>query len=476
MAFCSNCGHQLADGAKFCFECGAKVNTPETYQEEQRKTVYDGEIHKCPNCGEELNAFETTCPSCKWEVRDTKVSSAVSAFAEKIMQLEASGSSEINDDIINLIRTFPIPNTKEDIIEFLILASSNIDTNKTHRNAWETKLEQIYQKAKLTFGDNKEFTYVTELYAEAKRNLTKHRMLSTTQKIGKGILSVPSAIVKSISNWVKESKDAQFWCGFILIGCILWGAFSLLINSVKHEHTEKIGQLEILVEEVEKLIDAGDYDAARIKATQIVDDSDWSSDSEEKWNAVRDSLLETIDRKEGVVNHSVVSTDTIAEAGKVACEAANIKGFTFSIPNYWSEEGSKNEHLQYYAEKGDGVVMMSISYPQETDSSYPVTFDGLHSDNDNMINSVAAMFTDGDVVDHEIFESDYGVKGILYRFTYRQEIDWLTTVDGSGYCFCFPAETERRWFYVTLLYTNNVSIDEYKEDYMNLLSNIKEKS
>ena len=27
--FCSNCGSQLADGAKFCSECGAKVSRPE---------------------------------------------------------------------------------------------------------------------------------------------------------------------------------------------------------------------------------------------------------------------------------------------------------------------------------------------------------------------------------------------------------------------------------------------------------------
>ena len=27
MAFCTNCGHQLAEGAKFCFGCGAAVTT-----------------------------------------------------------------------------------------------------------------------------------------------------------------------------------------------------------------------------------------------------------------------------------------------------------------------------------------------------------------------------------------------------------------------------------------------------------------
>ena len=51
MPFCINCGHQLPDGAKFCAECGSPVQaTAQT----QRKIVYDGEIHECPNCGESL--------------------------------------------------------------------------------------------------------------------------------------------------------------------------------------------------------------------------------------------------------------------------------------------------------------------------------------------------------------------------------------------------------------------------------------
>lgn len=166
-------------------------------------------------------------------------------------------------------------------------------------------------------------------------------------------------------------------------------------------------------------------------------------------------------------------TDTGFEEGTYEC--ISVKGFTFNIPNYWSEEGSKNEYLQYYAEKGDKVVMLSIAYPKESDKNYDVSFDGLYEDNENMIKAVGAMFTDGDVFEHEVFENEYGVKGILYRFTYNQKINWLTKVDGSGYCFCFPSEDDHRWFYVVLLYTNNVVSDEYKDDYMTLVSTIKEK-
>lgn len=43
-----------------------------------------------------------------------------------------------------------------------------------------------------------------------------------------------------------------------------------------------------------ELVDAGDYDAAYVKAQSIYWDSEWSSEPEEKWESVRESLLETI--------------------------------------------------------------------------------------------------------------------------------------------------------------------------------------
>ena len=88
MAFCTNCGHQLADGAKFCFECGVRVNAPTAPPEEQRKTVYDGEIHKCPNCGEVINAFISICPACGFEFRGTKISASLQEFIDKVDQCD----------------------------------------------------------------------------------------------------------------------------------------------------------------------------------------------------------------------------------------------------------------------------------------------------------------------------------------------------------------------------------------------------
>ena len=87
--------------------------------------------------------------------------------------------------------------------------------------------------------------------------------------------------------------------------------------------------------------------------------------------------------------------------------------------------------------------------------------------------SLNAIYTDGNVFKHETFESAYGVKGILYSFTYSQNIDWFQKENGSGYCFCFPSETDRRWFFITLLRTDNVVNPDYVDDYMTLISTVK---
>jgi len=73
MAFCSNCGQQLDDKAKFCPACGAARPVQQPANENKRKTVYEGEIRKCPNCGEVIDAFTAKCPACGFELNSKKV-------------------------------------------------------------------------------------------------------------------------------------------------------------------------------------------------------------------------------------------------------------------------------------------------------------------------------------------------------------------------------------------------------------------
>ncbi len=153
MAFCNNCGKELVKGAKFCFECGAPV---QSVTASRRETVNYGELHKCPNCGAMLDSFSSVCPACDYEIRDVVNSVATREFAEK---LEKAGSQQ---ETIAVIRNYPIPNTKEDILEFFITAYSNASDNLDDgiSEAWQSKVEQAYQKAQFVFKDADELAYI----------------------------------------------------------------------------------------------------------------------------------------------------------------------------------------------------------------------------------------------------------------------------------------------------------------------------
>jgi hypothetical protein len=80
-----------------------------------------------------------------------------------------------------MVKNFPIPNTKEDIFVFMLLASSNFDSSyyATHLNqedisdAWLTKIDQCYQKAKLAFGSHSDFEIIESIYQKIKNECTE---------------------------------------------------------------------------------------------------------------------------------------------------------------------------------------------------------------------------------------------------------------------------------------------------------------
>ena len=186
MAFCMNCGQKLVDGAKFCFECGAKVNDSVPSNGACRRIVYDGELHKCPNCGELLNAFEATCSMCGYELRGSTASSVVHNFANEIKRMELEGGKKSLARIATFIATFPVPNTREELMEFLILSSSNISEDRYKKgtskakqaisDAWSAKFEQAYQKAILVFAGAPELPQIKEIYEIKTKQIKRNRL------------------------------------------------------------------------------------------------------------------------------------------------------------------------------------------------------------------------------------------------------------------------------------------------------------
>lgn len=218
MPYCKYCGQYHDNDAEFCSHCGRPINGAVSAEQNQRKQTFDGEIRKCPNCGATLNAFESTCPTCGYELRGARASNVVQEFSRQLDALNAEpipyqpapttkrrkskeelrAEREARNRLeeqheqrkVTFIQNFPIPNTKEDIMEFLILAGANMvpassdddqdeENGNTIRNVWASKFEQAYQKAKFSFGNDADFDKITEFYISQKQKLKNIKFRKT---------------------------------------------------------------------------------------------------------------------------------------------------------------------------------------------------------------------------------------------------------------------------------------------------------
>lgn len=424
---CSNCGEKIPINSRFCNYCGKDLgeckNIEKDHKTSERTFVYEGKIHKCPNCGETLKSFEQNCSACGYEIRESKNSSSIQILSEKIEEIEKTRKDTVNnkksifdperfnpnpitktdEQIISLIKNYPIPNTKEDLYEFLIVSSSNIDVSayadssiKNYTtakmalsDAWKAKFEQAYQKAKIVLKNDNRLNEFEQKYSD-------------------------------INKSIKKSKNKTWILMGIIYGIIfLVGIIALLFGSV-------------------------------FKKT---DDKNVSSNNE--------IIKKNNEDKENI------------EVNNYSYDALKVKNFIFSIPNYYDEEGSKENYRQFYAEKGTKVSMLSISYPKESDDEYDVSFKGLEEDNENMKKSIKSLFSKAEVYDDYVFESDYGIKGMVYKFNFELELNALEKYDARGTMFCFPSEEDRRWFYVTITETTNIGTNKYKDDFMKIIKSVK---
>ena len=230
MAFCANCGCSVNEHANFCPRCGAttrKDHSANTDGFSERKVTYDGEIKKCPNCGEVLKSFTPNCPSCGYELRNSRTTNYILEFSKK---LEAAATSKQKDD---LIRHFVMPNTKEDIYEFMILAASNLETGGDNTDAWLVKLEHAYQKAKYIFGDSLEIKPISNIYNNATKQYSKIKFKQKTKSFGsflvkhwRGTISTILGIIAIIFCMIgaKDIDRNYTWLslGMMLGTAILW--------------------------------------------------------------------------------------------------------------------------------------------------------------------------------------------------------------------------------------------------------------
>lgn len=146
-------------------------------------------------------------------------------------------------------------------------------------------------------------------------------------------------------------------------------------------------------------------------------------------------------------------------------EVYKFSQFTIEIPQYWTSENKKDDFIQRYAETGGKVAMLHIAAGEDEDPNYPVNFEAMLDDNENMITTIESTVFEK-VTDYDVI--DIGdVKGILYKGTIKGQ-----NLSGIGFWFAFPSEEDRNWCEVIMTQTDNTEFD-YEEDYNKMLQSIK---
>ena len=146
-----------------------------------------GDIKKCPACGAMIQSFTTKCPDCGYEFRNVEANCSIQRLFEMLNEVEANSREDAKglfgamgrmqaDSVARafggtkdtrkkkaIIQNFPIPNTKDDILEFLTLAlplakkPGFFDQDLEKRDmypVWRDKCEQIIMKARFSMKDD----------------------------------------------------------------------------------------------------------------------------------------------------------------------------------------------------------------------------------------------------------------------------------------------------------------------------------
>lgn len=199
--------------AKLYEKNNSKTVTP---PESAPKSDKFGDIKKCPACGAIVQSFSTKCSDCGHDFRNVESANSVREFFRDYQKIESSVTVKENREMGGILGSimgtiddsegrrkltvftkkkefimhFPIPNSKEDLLEFLsmavplaapakksgfkifkkIAANFGDDDNKNYdfkvAEVWLQKCEQIVMKARLSMKEDIKTLEQVEYYSQ----------------------------------------------------------------------------------------------------------------------------------------------------------------------------------------------------------------------------------------------------------------------------------------------------------------------
>lgn len=165
------------------------VELQKSKQSAAPRTEKFGSIRKCPSCGAIISAGMAACQECGFEFSGIEANQSSKLLADKIAKIEEDYSHKTegnnNDDeiwkinkekqnfIAQVIKGFPVPNTKMDLFEFIVNMQSRMLGTMEYKivaEAYATKYSESLTKAKALYSKDpifsKHFEEETKVFAK----------------------------------------------------------------------------------------------------------------------------------------------------------------------------------------------------------------------------------------------------------------------------------------------------------------------
>jgi hypothetical protein len=126
--------------------------------DENSKEQWHGKVSKCPNCGAPVEAGIAKCVACGYAFSGLEANKSAEKLAEKLIAVKGENQFERSEKQATIISSFPIPTTKEDLMEFMISMTAKekvigdfAQYDRCLKEAYRAKMGECITKARISF-------------------------------------------------------------------------------------------------------------------------------------------------------------------------------------------------------------------------------------------------------------------------------------------------------------------------------------
>lgn len=198
------------------------MDQPSTTPNTQKK----GSINKCPSCGAAIGAFESSCKSCGHEFTNIEANRTITALVNRFDEVEREADEKelkgnkrqqaILEKRARTIRDFPIPNSREDLLELIEYIRPKIKDSVSpdpNINDWRQKFNEVLNRAKNAYKNDS--STLTEL-----DSIEKSLQVSVAENLQ-----------------IKAKRNPLF--AFLLAGIVLLAIIGFVSSQMSHSKLQK---------------------------------------------------------------------------------------------------------------------------------------------------------------------------------------------------------------------------------------------